>query len=105
MFFKPQFLSFTITGGVLTVMRVESGSIWFGVGYHWAWNVMQTSLFGPAAAEPSLRPMVVDGPYHWVGKPGFPEPGLLNMCIHGAVGVGLGMLWLLKKRRQSRKQQ
>jgi membrane protease YdiL (CAAX protease family) len=92
---------FMITGAVLTLMRVQSGSIWFGVGYHWMWNFMQTGLFGPAEAEPSLRPMQLDGPYQWVGKPGSPEPGLLSTVIQCAVGVGIGLLWLAKKRRDS----
>jgi membrane protease YdiL (CAAX protease family) len=96
---------FLITGAVLTLMRVQSGSIWLAVGYHWAWNFMQTGLFGPATAEPSIRPMVVDGPYTWVGKPGSPEPGLLNTLIQCAVGVGVGLLWLAKKRRGLRTHQ
>jgi uncharacterized protein len=94
-----QILNFVVVGGVFTLMRVETGSIWFGVGYHWMWNFMQTGLFGPSAAEPSIRPMQVDGPYQWVGKPGSPEPGLLSTVIQCAVGVGIGLLWLAKKRR------
>jgi membrane protease YdiL (CAAX protease family) len=97
-----QFVSFVIAGGILTLMRVESKSIWFGVGYHWMWNFMQTGLFGPATAEPSFRPIVVDGPYQWVGKPGSPEPGLLSTMIQCAVGIGIGLLWLAKRRRESR---
>jgi membrane protease YdiL (CAAX protease family) len=93
---------FMIVGAVLTLMRVQSGSIWLGVGYHWTWNFMQTGLFGPVAAEPSLRPMQVDGPYKWVGKPGSPEPGMLNTVIQCAIGISLGVLWLVKKRRELR---
>jgi uncharacterized protein len=96
---------FLITGAVLTLMRVQSGSIWLAVGYHWAWNFMQTGLFGPATAEPSIRPMLVNGPYKWVGKPGSPEPGLLNTLIQCAVGVGIGLLWLAKKRHELRGKQ
>lgn len=90
---------FLITGAVLTLMRVQSGSIWLAVGYHWAWNFMQTGLFGPTTAEPSIRPMLVDGPYHWVGKPGHPEPGLLSLAIQCVVGIGVGICWFFKRRQ------
>jgi uncharacterized protein len=92
---------FMILGSVLTLIRVQNGSIWVAVGYHWAWNFMQTGLFGPVTAEPSIRPMLVDSPRKWVGKPGCPEPGLLSTVIQCAVGVGIGLLWLAKKRQGS----
>jgi hypothetical protein len=76
-------------GTALLMLRLRSGSIWAPLGYHWAWNLLQTACFGPAGGPPSLRPLLVDGPVLWVGRPGSPEPGLLSTLVQ--VGVALGV--------------
>lgn len=97
----PQKLhGFLVAGMLLTLLRLYSGGIAFPVGYHWAWNVMQTACMGPVDGEPSIRPLHVDGPYTWVGQPGQPEPGLLSTLIHLIVGIVVGVLWWQHRRRE-----
>jgi hypothetical protein len=44
---------------------------------------------------PSLRPLVVDGPLRWMGRPGHPEPGLLSARLQAGVALGVGLVhWL-----------
>lgn len=87
---KPHFVLSNVVGGItLTLLRQYTGSIWASVGYHWAWNVVQTWVFGPADGEPSLRPVTVDGPQLLVGHPGRAEPGLLVTLVNAPL-----ILWL-----------
>ncbi|NTV63860.1 MAG: CPBP family intramembrane metalloprotease [Oscillochloris sp.] len=81
-------------GSALLLLRIASKGLWAPVGYHWAWNVLQTAILGPADGPPSLRPLHVAGPHRWVGSPGQPDPGLLMTIINAAVALGLaGWLW------------
>lgn len=81
-------------GAALMLLRHYTGSMWASIGYHWAWNVLQTAILGPTDLAPSLRPVEVLGPPVVVGRPGHPEPGLLAAAINGAVALVLGaMLW------------
>lgn len=82
-------------GTTLLMLRLQSNSIWLPIGYHWAWNVTQTAIFGPAEGMPSIRPLQVHGPYLWVGRPGLPEPGLLSTVI--ALVMAL-IVWLWMRR-------
>lgn len=84
-------------GLALLALRDRHGDIWMPVGYHWAWNALQTAVFGPADGPPSLRPLVVHGPAEWVGRPGHPEPGYLSTLVSLAVAVGV-FLWSRRKR-------
>jgi hypothetical protein len=55
--FRPRVLvGMSIAGTLFTVLRLQTHGLWFGVGYHWAWNVMQTAVFGPPDGLPSIRP-------------------------------------------------
>jgi membrane protease YdiL (CAAX protease family) len=84
-------------GMALLALRNHEGGIWMPVGYHWAWNTMQSAVFGPSDGPPSLRPLDVDGPVEWVGRPGHPEPGYLSTLI--SLGVALGVsLWSRRRR-------
>jgi membrane protease YdiL (CAAX protease family) len=82
-------------GIILLMLRLQSNGIWLPIGYHWAWNVTQTAIFGPAGAAPSIRRLQVHGPYLWVGRPGLPEPGLLSTLI--ALVMAL-IVWLWMRR-------
>lgn len=82
----------------LMLLRVATGNIWASVGYHWAWNFLQTGIFGPPQRNPSLRPLNLHGPYLWTGKPGLPEPGLLSMTVNLLVAAGIA-LWMRRRRR------
>jgi membrane protease YdiL (CAAX protease family) len=92
---RPQtLLGEAALGVALLSLRVASKSLWVPVGYHWAWNMLQTAVFGPADGPPSLRPLHVDGPHRWVGTPGQPDPGLLMAIINLAVALGItGWVW------------
>lgn len=81
----------TALGAALMALRLSSDGIWLPLGYHWAWNVTQTAILGAPDSLPSLRPLEAHGPYLWLGRPGYPEPGLLttlaNLGVAGAVFV------------------
>lgn len=74
-------------GAALMALRAGSGSLWAPVGYHWAWNILQTAVFGLADGPPSLRPLHVDGPHRWVGTPGQPDPGLLMAIMNAGIAL------------------
>jgi hypothetical protein len=74
----------------LTIQRIESGSIWMPIGFHFAWNFVQYAIVGPDDGLPSLRPIHVSGPETWIGVPGVPERGWLSALILGSVLLWLG---------------
>ena len=76
-------------GLALLALRQRSGSIWMPFGFHWASNVLQSAVFGPADGAPSLRPLQLHGPAFWIGRPGHPDPGLIAtlVCLVVAIGV------------------
>lgn len=78
-------------GLALHRLRARSGALWASIGYHWAWNLMQSGIFGPADGRPSLRPLRVHGPYRWLGRPGHPEPGLLALLANLLVALAAGL--------------
>jgi membrane protease YdiL (CAAX protease family) len=80
-------------GLVLLALRVKSGDIWLPLGYHWAWNVIQTAILGPADGPPSLLPLRVTGPYSWMGRPGYPEPGLLMAGVNLLIAMAIAVSW------------
>ncbi len=85
-------------GLALTSLRLTSDSLWVPVGYHFAWNIVQTAVLGPPE-WPSLRPLHVDGPYVWMGRPGYPEPGLLTALVNLVIAVGAMAIRQRKVRR------
>lgn len=94
-----QMLGMAAGGTVLMLLRLQSDALWLPIGYHWAWNVLQTAVFGPAENVPAIRPLQVHGPSLWVGCPGSPEPGLLNTLIHLTLAL---MVWLWMRRTPAR---
>lgn len=86
----PQvFLGEVALGLPLLLLRVQTDNIAASLGYHWAWNVVQTAVFAATNERPALRPLELYGPYLWTGRPGFPEPGLLSTLVNTAVAAGL----------------
>ena len=97
----PQQLLGMLAGGTtLMLLRLHSDALWLPVGYHWAWNVLQTAIFGAPDAAPALRPLQVHGPEHWMGKPGQPEPGLLSTLMQVAMAL---LVWMLMRRSNTRR--
>lgn len=79
------FLGEVALGGALLALRLLSGDVWLSIGYHWAWNLIQTGIIGPVDGPPAPLVLHVRGPYWLVGRPGHPEPGLLT----GLVNLGV----------------
>ena len=79
------------SGLTLLALRIHSDGIWLPIGYHWAWNVLQTAVFGPADGPPSLRPLHIHGPPVLVGRPGHPEPGVLSTVVNLALALGIAL--------------
>ncbi|MEP7189468.1 MAG: CPBP family intramembrane glutamic endopeptidase, partial [Roseiflexaceae bacterium] len=70
--FSPRVLvGMSVAGTLFTVLRLQTHGVWFGIGYHWAWNVMQTAVFGPPDGLPSIRPLHVQDSSAWMGRPGY----------------------------------
>lgn len=84
-----------------TALRFSGGSLWLPIGYHAAWNYMQTAIFGALDASPSVLPMHVDGPKLWMGRPGYPEPGLLPTVVNLAVAASALFVWWRYQRKKS----
>ena len=74
-------------------LRLSGRSLWLPIGYHAAWNYVQTAVFGAPDASPSMRPMYVDGPKLWMGRPGYPEPGLLSTLVNLGVAAVAFLVW------------
>jgi membrane protease YdiL (CAAX protease family) len=50
----PQQLIGMLAGGMtLMLLRPHTDALWMPVGYHWAWNVLQTAIFGAPDSAPS----------------------------------------------------
>jgi membrane protease YdiL (CAAX protease family) len=102
---KPRVLFFQgLLGLNVTIQRLVTGSMWFGVGYHWAWNAMQMAVFGPPAIHP-IRPLYLHGPEVLMGRTSSAEPGVIA-GIANVVNIALmGAAWWLRKRRARQRQE
>jgi len=94
---RQQLLGMLAGGATLILLRLHTDALWMPVGYHWAWNTLQTAVFGASESAPSIRPLQVHGPERWMGKPGQPEPGLLSTLVH--VVMALLVWWWLRRAR------
>jgi len=82
-----------------TCLRLSGTSLWLPIGYHAAWNYMQTAILGSPDALPSILPMHVVGPKLWMGRPGYPEPGLLSTLANLIVAGGALYVWWRRRRK------
>jgi membrane protease YdiL (CAAX protease family) len=57
-----QVLGMLAGSATLMLLRLHSDALWLPIGYHWAWNTLQTAIFGTPGSAPSLRPLQVHGP-------------------------------------------
>ncbi len=96
------FIGQSALGLATTALRLTGDSLWLPVGYHAAWNYVQTAVLGPPDASPSLLPMHVEGPKLWMGRPGYPEPGLLATLANLVVATGALFLWWRSRRQALR---
>jgi membrane protease YdiL (CAAX protease family) len=88
-----QLLGLSLAGLFLSFLRLGSGKLWLGWGFHFGWNLVQQAVLGPADGPPSLRPLQLHGPPAWIGRPGHPEPGWLQILANAALAVGAGRWW------------
>ncbi|HEY8209623.1 MAG TPA: CPBP family intramembrane glutamic endopeptidase [Myxococcaceae bacterium] len=86
----------------LTVQR--TGSLWLAVGFHFAWNLSQSSLWGePVSGFPGRESFLVRAPPGdalWTGGGFGPEAGLPNTLVLVAL-VLLFALWPARRARQA----
>jgi hypothetical protein len=73
----------TLAGGTtLMVLGLDTDAQWLPVGYHWAWNTLQTAVLGSSDSVLSLPPLHIQGLKRWMWRSGQPEPELLSTsCI------------------------
>lgn len=95
-----RFLGLSAAGLFLALLRLRTGNLWLAAGFHYGWNIAQKGIFGPADGAPSLRPLQLHGPEAWVGRPGKPEPGWLQI----AATVLLVFVAAIALRRAQRRQ-
>lgn len=82
-------VSFVVTVTVMSLMflslRFATGSLWFGIGFHGAWDWTQTYLVGLSTTgahyDPALVQITQTGPSFWVGSQQAIESGALFMLI------------------------
>lgn len=94
-----RFLGLSAAGLLLAFLRLRMGNLWLVGGYHFGWNVIQKSIFGPPDGAPSLRPLQLHGPEAWVGRPGHPDPGWLQIIASALIaGIAGATLWRSRGR-------
>jgi membrane protease YdiL (CAAX protease family) len=94
--FGPAF-AMVVVGFALTytVVRLATGSLWFPIGFHAAWDWVQVYLIGVAnVGQPGHDPALVrvsqSGPGLWVGQAPAIEGGLIySLAILGALAAAL----------------
>lgn len=85
-----RFAGLSTAGTLLTLLKLRSGELWHAAGFHWGWNVAQKSIFGPPDGAPSLRPLRLHGSEAWVGRPGHPDPGWLQIIATALLALAAG---------------
>jgi hypothetical protein len=92
--------AFVVSAVIVSLMflslRFATGSLWFPIGFHGAWDWTQTyfvglSTTGTSGYDPALIQIRQSGPPFWVGDQQAIESGLLFMLI----ALGLLALALL----------
>jgi membrane protease YdiL (CAAX protease family) len=79
----------TVMSFVFLSLRFASGSLWFPIGFHGAWDWTQTYLVGLATTgtgnDPALVQIRQTGPSFWVGSQQATESGVLFLLIEISV--------------------
>ena len=95
-----RFLGLSLAGALLALLRLRTGNLWHVAGFHWGWNITQKAIFGPSDGAPSLRPLQLHGPPEWVGRPGHPDPGWLQIATTAVMTVVAGLAFRRADRRK-----
>jgi len=85
-FNAPFVVSVIVVSLMFLAMRIATGSLWFPIGFHGAWDWTQTYFMGLATTgtqgyDPALIQVRQTGPTFWVGNQQVIESGLLFMLI------------------------
>lgn len=83
-------LSITLTGILMGYAYLQSGSLWFPVGFHFAWNFTQGSVLGMPVSGlgvPGLIRAHLGTPYWLSGGPFGPESSVLA-TVAMLLGIG-----------------
>lgn len=82
-------ISVTTISFMFLLFRFATGSLWFAMGFHGAWDWTQTYLVGLSTTgvkhNPALVQIVQTGPPFWVGRQQAIESGALFILISLAV--------------------
>lgn len=84
-----------LLGGAYMATR----SLWFPIGIHWTWNLLEGPIFGTEVSGThgvSQLTSVTHGPALWTGGGFGPEAGLV--CVIACTGVGI---WLVQRARRA----
>lgn len=92
-------LALSLLGLVFLLLRLETGSLWLPIGFHWGWNMVQHVVLGDPDGTPSIRPLLVHGPEAWIGRPGALQPGWF-VIIYLLLLVAL-LIWRRARRSTS----
>ncbi|HLH71133.1 MAG TPA: CPBP family intramembrane glutamic endopeptidase [Candidatus Dormibacteraeota bacterium] len=84
-------------GGILgALLFVATRTLWPVIGMHWAWNVVEGSVFGvPVSGQPAIPSLLhghLSGPAMWTGGKFGPEAGLVALILLAVLSAAL--LWL-----------
>ena len=100
--FGPGFiLSAVIITAVFALFRLVTGSLWFPIGFHAAWNFVQYNVIGVSnvndrAGDDALVQVAQSGPQLWTGAAPSIEGGLLLILME----LGLIAALLVYARRR-----
>jgi membrane protease YdiL (CAAX protease family) len=98
-----RWLGLSAAGLFLALLRMRTGNLWLAAGFHLGWNVGQIAVFGPVEGAPSIRPLHLHGPPPWIGRPGHPDPGLLQIGATIVMVLLAGLdLWRARRRQAAR---
>jgi membrane protease YdiL (CAAX protease family) len=95
------FLGLVLISTFFILVRVGSGSIWFVIGFHGAWNWMQSGVCGlglkyrPEAV--SLIKVEETGPELWMGRGFAIEGGLIAI---GIISAAMVCAWFYARRKR-----
>ncbi|MBN1437768.1 MAG: CPBP family intramembrane metalloprotease [Anaerolineales bacterium] len=94
------FLGVSLIGAFFCLTRLGSGSLWFVIGFHGAWNWAQSKVFGlgmSGRADPfSLLRIRETGPEVFLGRGAEIEGGLTAI---GLIAAALICAWFYARRR------
>jgi membrane protease YdiL (CAAX protease family) len=93
-------LGLSAAGLLLALLRLRTGNLWLAAGFHLGWNVGQVAVFGPVEGAPSIRPLRIHGPPQWIGRPGHPDQGWLQIGATVVMVLLAGLdLWRARRRQ------